>query len=178
MKRLFDYSQDFSKIDFRQKPERYQVGKGEQGVLSVEPYKSEILPYWKFKNPDVALQSAKKIFSLFKSYKKDNDFVGMDMARKFLQMGYTRSRRYANHKSGRKYSAEDKTLISTISETPAYKTQANRNHHEKSRRKIILPLDPDLEKAKSAEIFYGYYQKAKNDTTYSKQKELHKAHFG
>lgn len=25
------------------------------------------------------------------------------MARKFLQMGYTRSRRYANHKSGRKY---------------------------------------------------------------------------
>lgn len=178
MKRPFDYSQDFSKIDFRQKPDRYQIGKGKQGVLSVEPYKSEILPYWKFKNPDVALQSAKKIFSLFKSYKKDNDFVGMDMARKFLQMGYTRSLRYANHKTGRKYNAEDKKVIPIILQTPAYKTQANRDHHGKSRRKIILPLDPDLEKAKSAEIFYDCYQKAKNDRVYCKLKEIHKTKFG
>ena len=34
------------------------------------------------------------------------DGVGMDMARKFLQMGFTRSRRYANHKGGRKYDAD------------------------------------------------------------------------
>lgn len=27
----------------------------------------------------------------------------MDMARKYLQMGFTRARRYANHGSGRKY---------------------------------------------------------------------------
>ena len=27
----------------------------------------------------------------------------MDMARKFLQMGYTRARRYANHRGGKKY---------------------------------------------------------------------------
>jgi hypothetical protein len=27
----------------------------------------------------------------------------MDMARKFLEMGFTRSRRYANHKDGKKY---------------------------------------------------------------------------
>jgi len=31
------------------------------------------------------------------------DFVGADMARKFLQMGYSRSRRDANYKGGRKY---------------------------------------------------------------------------
>lgn len=31
------------------------------------------------------------------------DFVGMGMARKFLQMGYTRARRSANHRSGRRY---------------------------------------------------------------------------
>ena len=29
--------------------------------------------------------------------------LGMDMARKFLEMGFTRARRYANHSSGRKY---------------------------------------------------------------------------
>ena len=40
---------------------------------------------------------------MFLSYRAEDDFVGMDMARKFLQMGYTRARRYANHKSGRKY---------------------------------------------------------------------------
>ena len=27
----------------------------------------------------------------------------MDMCRKFLEMGFTRARRYANHKDGRKY---------------------------------------------------------------------------
>jgi hypothetical protein len=40
----FGYSLDFKKIDFREHPELYRVGKGEQGVLPVEPYKSEILP--------------------------------------------------------------------------------------------------------------------------------------
>ena len=30
-------------------------------------------------------------------YKKSGDFIGMDMARKFLEMGFTRARRYANH---------------------------------------------------------------------------------
>jgi hypothetical protein len=41
----FDYGLDFEKIDFRNNPEKYRVGRGEQGVLLVEPYKSEILPY-------------------------------------------------------------------------------------------------------------------------------------
>ena len=107
----FDYSLDFQAIDFRQQPELYQIGRGEQGVLLVEPYKSELLPYWKFKTPDMARQSAAKIYSLFSQYKTEGDFVGMDMARKFLQMGYTRSRRYANHKSGRKYASGSKTVL-------------------------------------------------------------------
>ena len=31
------------------------------------------------------------------------DFVGADMSRKFVQMGMTRAKRYANHRGGRKY---------------------------------------------------------------------------
>src|SRR5688572_2412718 len=89
--------------DFRKFPEKYVVGRGEQGVLLAEPYKSEILPHWKFATPDKAEVSADKILEMFYEYKTQNDFVGMDMARKFLQMGYTRSRRYANHKGGKKY---------------------------------------------------------------------------
>lgn len=40
----FDYSLDFKNIDFRKHRGLYRVGKGEQGMLLVEPYKSEILP--------------------------------------------------------------------------------------------------------------------------------------
>jgi hypothetical protein len=135
----FDYSLDFKALDFCQHPELYRIGRGEQGVLLVEPYKSEILPDWKFKTPDMARQSADKIYSLFLQYKAQGDFVGMDMARKFLQMGYTRSRRYANHKSGRKYAAGSKT---------------------------VLPREEDPIKAQSARIFYEQWQWAKTDPEY------------
>lgn len=89
--KIFNYHQDFNKIDFRKHPELYEVGRGEQGVLVVEPYKSEILSYWKFKTVAIAEKSARKIYKLFLEYKKKKDFVGMDMARKFLQMGFTRA---------------------------------------------------------------------------------------
>ena len=107
----FDYSLDFASIDFSKHPELYLIGKGEQGVLLVEPYKSQILPHWKFKTPQNARKSANKIYKMFLDYKAKEDFVGMDMARKFLQMGYTRSRRYANHKSGRKYVKGSKEVL-------------------------------------------------------------------
>jgi Domain of unknown function (DUF4385) len=65
----------------------------------MQPYKSEILPYWRFKTPAIAYKSAKKIYQLFLDYKAKGDFVGMDIARKFLQMGMTRGLRYYHHKS-------------------------------------------------------------------------------
>lgn len=61
----FDYDLDFDAIDFRKQPELYRVGRGEQGVLLVEPYKSEILPHWRFKTPDIAKKSAEEIMELF-----------------------------------------------------------------------------------------------------------------
>ena len=44
--------------------------------------------------------------------------------------------------------------------------------------KKVLPLDPDPEKAKSAEIFKEYYEKAKNDPEYQSLKEQHIKQFG
>ena len=73
----------------------------------------------------------------------------MDMARKFLQMGYTRSRRYANHKSGRKY----------------------------ARDKKILPAEKDKVKAISADFFYKKWQKARTDKTYLQLKQRHRASY-
>ena len=106
--REFDYSLDFKRLSFRAQPELYRIGRGEQGVLLVEPYKSEILPHWRFRTPQVAQLSATKIYRMFVAYEAEKDFVGMDMARKFLQMGYTRARRYANHSSGKKYSQNER----------------------------------------------------------------------
>lgn len=78
-------------------------------MLLVEPYKSEILPFWRYKDKASAMKSAEQIYQLFEAYRQQDDFVGMDMARKFIQMGYTRARRYANYKGGKKY-AEDGSL--------------------------------------------------------------------
>jgi hypothetical protein len=65
----FNYKQDFKNTDFREHPELYQIGVGEQGVLSVEPYKSEILPHWRFRTPEVARESSQKIYELYLEYK-------------------------------------------------------------------------------------------------------------
>jgi hypothetical protein len=135
----FEYDLDYGSIDFRKEPWRYRIGRGEQGVLLVEPYKSEILPHWRFRTPELAQESAGTIYHLFLQYKEEGDFVGMDMARKFLQMGWTRSRRYANHRSGRKYD------------------QATGKE---------LPREEDPVKAESARIFRMYYDQARNDPEY------------
>ncbi|EJB6522063.1 DUF4385 domain-containing protein [Salmonella enterica] len=146
----FNYQQDFSSIDFRQQPELYQVGRGEQGVLLVEPYKSEILPFWRYKDEASAMKSAEQIYQLFEAYRQQDNFVGMDMARKFIQMGYTRARRYANYKGGKKY-AEDGSL----------NTRGN-----------------DPIKAAAATVFKGWWDKIRQDEDYLKRKRQHQARWG
>jgi hypothetical protein len=92
----------YSGVDLRKHPEAYRIGRGEQGVFHAEPYKSELLPLWSFKDAEVAKESADAIYGRFLEYRDKRDFVGMDVARKYLQMGYTRSRRYAKYSGGNK----------------------------------------------------------------------------
>jgi len=156
---MFDYSLDYKTINFRESPQLYRVGKGEQGVLLVEPYKSEILPHWRFKNPEIATESSEKIYQLFLDYLQEEDFVGADMARKFLQMGYTRSRRYANHKSGRKYQSNPQKAASAA--------------EQKLLRQEILPLEADPIKAASGAIFKQKWLEAKTNPQYLLLKQKH-----
>ncbi|TKA54443.1 hypothetical protein B0A53_03136 [Rhodotorula sp. CCFEE 5036] len=88
----------------------YRIGRSEQGVLTFEPYKSHLLPLWRFKTPEIARESAQKIEGEFLRFEEGRDFVGCDMARKFLQMGMTRSTRYANRAGGRKYDSSGSLL--------------------------------------------------------------------
>ena len=48
---------------------------------------------------------------MYLAYRDAGDFIGMDMCRKFLEMGFTRARRYANHNSGRKYKKGTKEIL-------------------------------------------------------------------
>ena len=97
----------------------------------------------------MAQESSKTILSMFYGYLDEGDFVGADMAKKFLHMGYTRSRRYANHRDGRKWTNE-------------------------SGQWEVLPQEADAmtcDKAKSAEIFKTAWVEARTNETYLKMKK-------
>ena len=104
----FDYDLDYQELDFSNEKNRklYRIGRGEQGVLLVRPYTNFICAHWRFKTPPEAIKSSNKIFSIYLDYRDAGDFIGMDMCRKFLEMGFTRARRYANHNSGKKYDSK------------------------------------------------------------------------
>ena len=68
------------------------------------------------------------------------------MARKFLQMGWTRARRYANHPSGRKYDPKTKE---------------------------VLPRGDDAQKAEAARIFYARYVEGAETPRYQELKREH-----
>ena len=153
------YADVYRDVDFRRHPELYRIGRGEQGVLIAEPYKSEILPHWRFKDVIVATASARKITALFKAYLDHDDFVGADMARKFLQMGFTRARRYANHADGRKYVPGPRGGGSAPRSTPTAIPQAR--DWESS------------EKAAAATVFLKAYRAALRDSRYLALKKIH-----
>lgn len=106
----FDYKLDYKNTLFRPNDRRYRIGRGEQGVLLVRPYTDVICKHWRFKTLKEARISSQKIFDMYLDYRIQKDFVGMDMCRKFLEMGFTRARRYANHKDGKKYGKDGKVL--------------------------------------------------------------------
>jgi hypothetical protein len=74
----------------------------------------------------------------------------MDMARKFIQMGYTRARRYANYEGGRKY-------------TPGGTTR---------------PRQDDPQKAESARIFEAMWKQIREDPDYFALKRDHQREHG
>jgi len=137
----FDYDLDYKNILFEPNDKRYRIGRGEQGVLLVRPYTDDICKYWRFKTPEEAMISASRILHMYHTYKCIKDFIGMDMCRKFLEMGFTRARRYANHKDGKKYDSEGN----------------------------VKPQEPDAltsNKAQSAKIFRHYRNVLTQDPIY------------
>jgi hypothetical protein len=94
-------------LNFRRHPEQYRHTSDERGVFKIEPYKSELLPKWGVATLVEAEAGADAIHEQYREYRRQGDFVGMDMARKYLQMGWTRAMRYAKYPGGQKYEHDD-----------------------------------------------------------------------
>ncbi len=135
--------------DFRARPECYQIGRGEAGVFKVQPYKGELLPLWHFKTVGAARQSAEALWAKYEGYRAEGDFVGMDMARKFLQMGYTRAMRYAKYPGGTKLTPDGE---------------------------IVEPQTwADAGKREAALVFKARWDTVRADPVYQEQKAAHEA---
>ena len=133
-------------VDYKQNPLKYRIGRGQQGVLICQPYKNELYPLWRFKTPEKAQQSCDDIYNKFIQYLNDDDFVGADMAKKYLHMGFTRSRRYWNHSSGRKWINDGEWKV--------------------------LPYDRNEKRFWiSSNIFLNYWKKARTNEKYLRLKE-------
>ncbi|WWD15960.1 hypothetical protein CI109_100384 [Kwoniella shandongensis] len=124
-------------------PATYKATRNEVGVFTTPPYSEKIKPLWRFQDSVVARASAEAIWERFQGYRDQDDFVGMDITRKFLQMGRTRSLRYALRPGGRKYSPT--------------------SGEEMARTGKVY----DEEKRKGAEVFEGYVDKCWADEVYS-----------
>lgn len=86
------------------------------------------------------------------------------MARKFLQMGFTRACRYANHPGGRKYDGPVPT---------------DRRGRSGAHGRAALPRGPeDPVKAGSAPIFKGAWEQVEANTDYTERRAQHRREHG
>jgi hypothetical protein len=139
-------------LNYRERPEAYDVGRGEEGVFKVQPYKSELLPLWGYADRETADEAAEAVYERYLAYAREEDFVGMDMARKYLQMGYTRSMRYARYPGGRKYDEDG------------------------DERDPVFWADHD--KREAAIVFEHWLQRVREDDSYQAMKSDHREQYG
>ena len=71
------------------------------GVLTFEPYRSTLYPLLHIQNLVAATASSKALRDRFLDYDERNDFVGMDMARKFIHLGKIRAMKNSEFEGGR-----------------------------------------------------------------------------
>jgi hypothetical protein len=143
-------------VDFREHPEEYEIGRGEQGAFKIQPYKGELLPLWGIADLDAAEEGADAIYEQYREYRERREFPGMDMARKYLQMGWTRAMRYAKYPGGRKYrESEDGERVE----------REPQEWYDEEKREIAL-------------VYKGYLDRVREDEVYREMREEHVERYG
>lgn len=142
-------------LDYSEHPEEYVIGRGQFGVLKYEPFKSEMLQFWRYADEAAAREAAPQIYERFKQYAEEGNLPGADMAKKFLNMGFTRAMRYAKYPGGTKYDDDGNELQAHGPDTTGEWA------------------DPD--KRAAACVYKDYWDRARNNERYQKLKELHRS---
>lgn len=75
-------------INYQENRLLYPYTLGFDGMYTCNPYKDKFLKIWKFTSKSSARESAKNIYDEFLIHLNNEDFIGCDMARKYLQAGY------------------------------------------------------------------------------------------
>ena len=101
----------------------------------------------------MAHDSSTILYKMFEDFLEMEDFVGADLVRKFLQMGYTRALGYGNYQKGTKY---DKNKDFAL--------------NEKSAGNSV--------KAQSAAIFYQKWKQAEAHPQYASRKKAWREQYG
>lgn len=146
----------------------------------------------RFKNPEVATESSAALREKFDEYKQEGDFVGCDMTRKFvslsvpeasaerrsslpslqMQMGYTRARRYANHRGIYSFCS----LVTNL--TDFRRRTGGKKYETVDGKKALIPrldvADQEPDKVRAAEIFTEQLALLNADKTYIRLREKHK----
>lgn len=141
--------------DFREQPGAYRVGRGEEGAFKIQPYKDELLPLWGIKTVAEAEQGAADILTKFHEYRENDEFPGMDMARKYLQMGWTRAMRYAKYPGGQKYETVDGEQVE----------RDPQQWYDEEKREIAL-------------VYKSYLDRVREDEVYRRMREEHEERWG
>ena len=102
-------------------------------------------------------------------YLKNDEFVGADMAKKYLHMGFTRARRYWNHSSGKKWEKVPEENICQYSGLPS----------AESYKWEVLPYDRTEKRfLESSNIFRDYWKMARTNKEYLEMKKQHRRQYG
>lgn len=142
-------------LDYSDNPEKYVIGRGQFGVLKYEPYKSEMLQFWRYADKEAAEEAAPEIFERFQQYLNKREFPGADMAKKFLHMGFTRSMRYAKYPGGKKYDDDGNERTAHGPDTTGSWA--------------------DADKREAACVYKRYWDRARNNIEYQSLKKVHRS---
>ncbi len=85
----------------------YRIRGRGTGHMSIEPYRSHLNCMWRFQTVAQARQSANDLWNRFLDYKEHEDFIGMDMALKFIQMGMMCAQQIEDLRHGSTRDAEE-----------------------------------------------------------------------
>ena len=120
----------YRETNVREHPKCFMVDRGEQGAFTAEPYKIEILPYLICTTLGLIRYSVWQSYALLLNYKEQGNYLGMNIARKLLQMGRARARRYANHENSYKYTPAGPMLSQAANSQTSPKAESARSFND------------------------------------------------